>query len=835
MTRDCAPRSGMALGGIGAGWFELRQDGRCYNWSIFNNAPLWLGAPLRLEEDSMLFFAIRFQEQGKEPMIRVLQIEGDYGLATIDHHPHYYIFPWLAGVDKIDYCASFPFARLVFTDRDMPLRVELEAWSPFIPNDVKNSALPAAVFDLRITSTSHKPVDVMVLGSMRNAVAFDVPRKTYRSDVISGKGWRGCEMTCDGIDAAHASAGTLALACVGRTTSHYLGWEHIHPYYERVLRAAKLPDIDDTDGRNAVDTATGERRAMARCFSTVAATARLTPAQRTCTPRFIAAWHFPNQYAEKPAEGSGHAPDLMRNEGHYYSNHFARAADVVAYVGQHAPHLHERTRAFHHAFFSATVEPYVLDQVNSQLNTFFTSTWLTKAGDFGVLEGLDKFQSYAGLCTLDVAMYGGVATAALFPELDRAALRAHRRLQHDSGIVAHSISRNFGATQARELGGTRVDLPGQFIYLTLRAWAWNNDLEFLREQWSAVQRALEYVLRERDKNGDMLPDMEGIMCSYDNFAMYGVSSFVGAQWLAALALAVDAAEALHDTAAAQRYRAALETGRAAFMRATWTGRYFRLYNDVGGTHGADEGCLTDQLLGQWAAELVGHHELLDPAKVRGALRHIMQTNYHPRYGVRNCTWPGDVFLHEIGKDTWVDQANTCWTGAELAFAGLLLYAGLYHDALRVIKNVDARHKRDGIYWDHKEFGGHYFRPMAAWGILHGLLGLAVNNLCYTFAPCVPANPLALLFVCDGCVARFTRQVRRAGETVRIEVLSGTWRVRALELTLARAKAGAVALTAGARGVPAKQYGTRWLQGRLTLAFATPLQVKAGTALTLDIR
>jgi non-lysosomal glucosylceramidase len=43
MRMENQPRSGMALGGMGSGWFELRQNGRFYNWSIFNNEPYGTG------------------------------------------------------------------------------------------------------------------------------------------------------------------------------------------------------------------------------------------------------------------------------------------------------------------------------------------------------------------------------------------------------------------------------------------------------------------------------------------------------------------------------------------------------------------------------------------------------------------------------------------------------------------------------------------------------------------------------------------------------------------------------------------------------------------------
>jgi uncharacterized protein (DUF608 family) len=237
IRRANKPRSGVALGGIGTGGFELRQDGVFYNWQIFNNRPLGTGAPLPFAEDSLLFFVVRYQEQGRHPRLKVLQIDaGDMVAAIPLHHYH---FPWLSGVDWIEYQARFPFVHLTYTDEQMPFVVELEAFSPFIPHDVKHSALPAAIFNFRITSRAERPVDVMLMASLRNAVGYDVPNKTYRTSLTEQDGVTLCEMSCDGMNTRHASYGTQTLASLGADTTYYLGWEHIHPYYEIVLRNYK--------------------------------------------------------------------------------------------------------------------------------------------------------------------------------------------------------------------------------------------------------------------------------------------------------------------------------------------------------------------------------------------------------------------------------------------------------------------------------------------------------------------------------------------------------------------------------------------------------------------
>jgi hypothetical protein len=148
-------------------------------------------------------------------------------------------------------------------------------------------------------------------------------------------------------------------------------------------------------------------------------------------------------------------------------------------------------------------------------------------------------------------------------------------------------------------------------------------------------------------------------------------------------------------------------------------------------------------------------------------------------------------VHTIDKDTWVDQANTVWTGVELGFASFLLYEGMYAEAMKVIRNVDQRYRHWGMYWDHQEFGGHYFRPMSAWAIVNGLLGLSVNDGRYTFDPKVPGAKVKLFFAfCDG-YGHYERVVKKSGDDISIAIASGEWRCRELVLGTKRTRVGTV--------------------------------------------
>jgi uncharacterized protein (DUF608 family) len=570
------------------------------------------------------------------------------------------------------------------------------------------------------------------------------------------------------MDTSLSSYGAISLASLSPETSHYLGWGHIHPYYEIVLRQPRLPDIDDTDARNGTDRETGRKRAMYPCWSTLAVSERLS-AGDTLRHGFVYAWYFPNRHNEP----------MTRIEGNYYANFFRSSAEVAAYGALNGPALRRESRAFQDGLYATTADRFVIDQINSHLNTFVTSGWLDRAGHFGILEGMFPDASCCGVATVDVSVYGSIPVIALFPELQKSTMRSHRDGQLPNGLVLHSLYKNFDtASMGRSEVTDRLDLPAQYAVLVMRDYFWSDDPAFLKDMWPSVKKAISYVLAERDKNGDGQPDMEGIMSSYDNFPMYGLASYIQSQWLAALAAASEGAAVLGDRAAETQYRALAAKGKALFNEALWNGRYFRLYRCDEGPHaGADEGCLTDQLAGQWLCDLLGLDGVSDRGRIRTALGTILEMSYRPDFGLRNCSWPGDLHWHDVPRDIWVDQANTCWSGVELAFASFLLYQGLVPEAMNVIRSVDERYRGAGLYFNHQECGGHYYRPMSAWAILNGMLGLSRKGETLSFAPVLPQREFTVFFALPGATAHYIRADK--GRSVELRILNGSLACRIL--------------------------------------------------------
>ena len=164
---------GMPVSGIAAGQLYLRGDGTLGLWQIFNKH-VFSGTgrdnyrTYRPDSPVDSGFAVIVQKDGKtvaKPLNR------DFG--------------------TVEFAGEYPIGTVRYYDDSFPVKVELEAFSPFIPLNAKDSALPATVFHVTIENTSDRVLQAGILGWLQNAVLIDSAEGVHaerRSRVVSEKG-----------------------------------------------------------------------------------------------------------------------------------------------------------------------------------------------------------------------------------------------------------------------------------------------------------------------------------------------------------------------------------------------------------------------------------------------------------------------------------------------------------------------------------------------------------------------------------------------------------------------------------------------------------------------
>ena len=190
----------------------------------------------------------------------------------------------------------------------------------------------------------------------------------------------------------------------------------------------------------------------------------------------------------------------------------------------------------------------------------------------------------------------------------------------------------------------------------------------------------------------------------------------------------------------QRCRQARETGSANLDAMLWNGGYYvqKVANVNAQKYQHGEGCLSDQLLGQLHAEILGLGKLLPAEHIRAALKSIYDHNFMDDFsqhancqrvyalndeaGLLLCSWPGG------GRPSLpFPYADEVWTGIEYQVAAHLIYEGWIDEGIEMVAAVRERH--DGIRrnpWNEVECGNHYARSMSSWALLLALTGMQAD-------------------------------------------------------------------------------------------------------------
>ena len=114
--------------------------------------------PTRGHAPSYAFPAIRVDDGRGSPFVSVLEArlqppyQGAFGLGSQNA-------PGLQRLQGATFTGEFPLARIAFHDRRVPVRISLEAFSPFIPHDADDSGLPVAVLRYRVQERAHRAGD----------------------------------------------------------------------------------------------------------------------------------------------------------------------------------------------------------------------------------------------------------------------------------------------------------------------------------------------------------------------------------------------------------------------------------------------------------------------------------------------------------------------------------------------------------------------------------------------------------------------------------------------------------------------------------------------------
>lgn len=725
--KEDAREAAFLLGGIGTGNVSVGARGELRDWEIFNSPGKGTYFPYT-------FFTIWAKPEGCEPITRVIESR----LQPPFSRSHGFSIFEGAGLPRLDSSSlkgEYPFVKVDFSDSELPVKVSLEAFTPFIPLNADDSGIPGAILRYKVSNTANKAVNVTIAGSLANMIGFNgndlfyspiVPNKT-KNEYIEQYECRGLFYTAPELDHNDLKYGTMALMTKDSSTTVKRAWTGASWWGGDEFWADLCSDgrLNNTDGpAEAKDGIQIGSLGICHC---------LEPGEEKVF-EFILTWHFPNRIKGWNENRSCNCDDnCCKNEKNYYARLFADAWDAGKYLINNMPRLEKASRDFHHALFGSTLPDYVIDAIASNITVLRSTTcFRIENGTFLGWEGcFDKFGCCDGSCT-HVWNYAQTG-AFLFPELEQTMRKVEFNLEtEDSGKMAFRTRRVFN-DESWNFHPAADGQMGTLIRL-YRDWKLSGDDNLIKCVWGNAKKALEFAFSYWDSDGDCVLDSQQHN-TYD-IEFYGPNSLSNSMFFAALKACAEIAEYLNDTEYAVKYKEALEKGSKKMDELLWNGEYYIQKIDDPNKYlfQYGDGCLADQIFGQLQAHIAGLGYILPEEHVKKAIHSVFKYNFmptlreHPSFqriyalddekGLLLCSWPkgGRPVIPFIYSDE-------VWTGIEYQVAAHLIYEGFLDEGLTIVKAVRERH--DGYRrnpWNEVECGHHYARSLASWGVLIALSG-----------------------------------------------------------------------------------------------------------------
>ncbi len=810
----------MHLGGIGTGNFEIGADGQLTTWQLFNTL---------CDGYVPFYFAIKAGQ-----IARLLQTAGG---------------PEWPRVTQIEMTGEYPVATLRFRGEDLPVQIELTAFSPMEPLDVDLSSMPLAIFRFRLTNLTSEPQSVSLATMMTNPVGYDAKtdidgvrhpnfggniNEVFRMGQTAGLFMRA---EAGGQSVKSPGFGTLALATTGPDVTALGQFEDWSEAWQEFSKKGCFSAIESAVVTQSMPTPEG------RTINGAIASAVSIPAGGMVEVPFFFAWHYPNSYYKETGAWIGC----------HYAAQWTDARAVIAAAAGDRAEVVERTERYQQTFYDSTLPDWILDCVsaNSGILRHVGVVFRIENGDIYGWEGSN------GCCDPTCTHVWGYeqSLARLFPSLERDMRRID--FKHQQGPDGGVNNRTAVPSPPRPTGEHPfADGHASCILKAYREALNCSDDSFFKEYWAHVKLAVEYLIqRDATTNGGK---PSGVLTddqwnTYDE-ALHGVTAFISGYYLAALRAGEEWARRMGENATADRFHEIFQSGQSKLVELCWNGEYFQQhlpdYLNLAGEVGP--GCMSDQLLGQWWAHQLGLGYILPKDKVQSALNSIFKYNWKsdltgwkfvPRAfagahdkGLIICTWPrGGRPAHVM------NYSDEVWTGIEYQVAAHMIYEGFLEEGFSIVKG--ARERYDGVPrspiprnpWCEIECGGHYARAMSSWSLLLALSGWKYDGprAELHFAPCYRPENFKSFFTGPEGWGSVARTQNGDKQRVKIAVQSGVLHLQTLELSSVQTANVQPFVTLAGKNVPVtftvdgERYRLNFGNTRITIKADHALEVMLG--------
>jgi uncharacterized protein (DUF608 family) len=753
-------RIAFPVGGIGAGMFCLEGTGTISHMSVHNRPEIF--------NEPCMFAAISLKGIKNGAKILEGQVPDWKKFGTPNSGNGSSGMSWgLPRFENARFLARFPFAYIDLDDKDLPLKVQLKGWSPFIPTDADNSSLPTGAIEYSFTNTGNSQLEAVFSFSSKNFMerkSKQMPEPTNgrrTPNLTSIKPIRnGFVLSQEGTKEEPENQGDFAIYTNESNTVIDYCWFRGGWFDGMTMTWNTISNCETKNNPPVKDGAPGASLYVP--FS-------LRPGE-TKVIRLMMAWYVPNtnmKYGEDSREKNEEVCEdsncscKLPYYKPWYSGKFADINEVINYWITNYDDLLKKSELFKEAFYTSSLPVEVIEAVAANL-TILKSPVVLRQPD-GRLWGWEGCADNSGCCTGSCTHVWNYAQAIphLFPGLERSLRETEFFPSQDkeghqtfrAALPIRPVATTFYAASDGQLGG---------IMKVYRDWRISGNSEWLRKMYPKVRASMDYCIRTWDPRSTGTLE-EPHHNTYD-IEFWGPDGMCTSFYLGALKAISDMGKFLGEDV--QKYMVLYEKGRKAIETELFDGEYFiqqirwkglnatdpieaskstinsnysaealQLLEKEGPKYQYGKGCLSDGVLGSWMGEVCGLKNIIDSEKVASHLASVYKYNFkkdlkdhanpqRPSYALGNegglllCTWPkgGNLSLP-------FGYSNEVWTGIEYQVASHLMLIGQVEKGLDIVRTC--RDRYDGKVrnpFDEYECGHWYARAMSSYALLQGLTG-----------------------------------------------------------------------------------------------------------------
>ena len=254
-----------------------------------------------------------------------------------------------------EFTGEFPFGKAMLSDETLPVQVTITGFNPFIPGDVKNSAIPCAIMEYTFENVSDSECTFEFSYHLSHFApgADKVSMTNSRNELIPEQG-----INFYNLEPENSSEfGSATLTLIGYQPVIKGRW-----FRGGWFDALSVLWHEISDGRFTPNDGSPNGMTSGRNGGSVMLPITLGSHEKITVPVLIT-WHFPNvgfSYGQADVCESDNVSvcdcSLTSARWHpYYAGQWKNAKEVASYVRNHYSNLRKRTQSFHDALFSSTL------------------------------------------------------------------------------------------------------------------------------------------------------------------------------------------------------------------------------------------------------------------------------------------------------------------------------------------------------------------------------------------------------------------------------------------------------------------------------------------------